>query len=337
MLPEWAPNAHPLLVHFPIALFVAALVADVVLAIRRRDDAVAAWLYFAAGLGALAAFLSGRNGADAMLIPAHAVADLNTHADWGLRAVWLLGLFGLARVGLLFLSKRRDMKLRLPLIAVAAVAMFVVARTAEHGGKLVYAHGLGTSAGEDVAMMAPPPVAAGERLQGSWTWTPDAGLATLLEGATVDVGTGVAPPRLEYRDGETVLAIDGPSTILVADTVTGVQVDVRIDPDDVREHVRVVHNATGVDGYHYTELQQDGSMSQGGRVAGADASMASGQSSVSGWQVLRVVGEGTHYRAYIDGRRVTHGHGPAAPAGRTGLHVADGTLYVSSLSATPIE
>lgn len=28
MVPEWAPNAHPIVVHFPIALLVLAILAD---------------------------------------------------------------------------------------------------------------------------------------------------------------------------------------------------------------------------------------------------------------------------------------------------------------------
>ena len=37
MLPEWLPNVHPLVVHFPIALLIVALVADVVAVMWRRQ------------------------------------------------------------------------------------------------------------------------------------------------------------------------------------------------------------------------------------------------------------------------------------------------------------
>jgi uncharacterized membrane protein len=37
LVPEWAPNVHPLVVHFPIALVIAAALADALaLAVRRR-------------------------------------------------------------------------------------------------------------------------------------------------------------------------------------------------------------------------------------------------------------------------------------------------------------
>lgn len=45
LLPEWAPNAHPLVVHFPIALVVVAAVTDAVaLVVRRRAYRVAAYV-----------------------------------------------------------------------------------------------------------------------------------------------------------------------------------------------------------------------------------------------------------------------------------------------------
>src|SRR5690606_23126059 len=94
MLPDWAPNAHPLIIHFPIALFFAAVLVDAVLLALRKHDAMSAVLFALAGLGALAAFLSGRTAIDSLMVPAHVVPDANEHADWGLRAVWLLGLYG---------------------------------------------------------------------------------------------------------------------------------------------------------------------------------------------------------------------------------------------------
>jgi hypothetical protein len=189
----------------------------------------------------------------------------------------------------------------------------------------------------DVATPPPPPARAGDRLHGAWTWTPDVGIESLLGDAAVLAGEGVLPPRIEFRNGRTVLAVDGPSTVLVADTTRGVQFDVRLTAGSVRGGVAVLHNATDDDNYHYLRISDDLNLEQGVRNSGRDKSMSAGKTPSTDWQTFRVVSEGTHYRAYVDGTRVTHGHGDAAPAGRVGIRVSGGTVYISSLSATPIE
>ncbi|MCS3710001.1 putative membrane protein, partial [Salinibacter ruber] len=36
LIPDWAPNIHPMIVHFPIALIVGALGADIFSLVLRR-------------------------------------------------------------------------------------------------------------------------------------------------------------------------------------------------------------------------------------------------------------------------------------------------------------
>ena len=62
--PEWVPNAHPLIVHFPIALIFVAVATDA-LALRLEERwetgrEVATGLYAATGLGAILSVLAQR-------------------------------------------------------------------------------------------------------------------------------------------------------------------------------------------------------------------------------------------------------------------------------------
>ena len=334
MLPDWAPNAHPLIVHFPIALFVAAVLVDAVLLAMRKHDAMSAVLFVLAGVGALAAFLSGRVAIDSLMVPPHVVPDSNAHADWGLRAVWVVGLYGILRVVTWRLVPTWRAAVRIPLFLLSLVGLYVVWETAEHGGRLVFQHGLGTAVEATSVVEAPEPVAAGERLTGAWAWTPETGLGSLLQDASLNPDGANA--RIEYVDGQSVLAVDGPATILVADTTMGIQFDARLNTSQLEGSVFLVHNATDTDNFHYLRVGADLSVSQGSRANGTDSRMSNGRYPSSDWHTVRVVGETTHYRAYVDGVLVTHGHGDAAPAGRVGIHIEGGTVYLTNLALTPI-
>lgn len=62
-LPEWAPNIHPMIVHFPIGLLVFAVILDLLQWIPRLSDKLGLTvliLYAAGSLGSIAAFWTGR-------------------------------------------------------------------------------------------------------------------------------------------------------------------------------------------------------------------------------------------------------------------------------------
>src|SRR5690606_21158680 len=144
---------------------------------------------------------------------------------------------------------------RIPLFLVSLIGVYVVWETAEHGGKLVFEHGLGTQVEAAAMAEPPPPVEAGEPLTGTWAWTPETGLGSLLQGATIEPQD--ASVRIEYRDGQPVLAIDGPATVLIADTTLGVQFDARVNTSRLDGRVFFVHNATGADNFHYLSIGAD--------------------------------------------------------------------------------
>ena len=83
-LPEWAPNVYPILVHFPIALLVIAVLFDGAALFLRKQPGVrtaAVALFTLGAIAALAAFFTGRAAADEILLPAHVWGSVQSEAE----------------------------------------------------------------------------------------------------------------------------------------------------------------------------------------------------------------------------------------------------------------
>ena len=145
-LPEWAPNLHPLIVHFPVALLMAAFVVDLCALVLPRApwaDATSAFLYPAGALSALGAYLTGRQAAATVLMPGMAHATLNAHWNWALATTLYFALVALVRVALMTLPVRPTLWSRAALTAASILGVVLLFYTAEQGGRLVYEHGVG--------------------------------------------------------------------------------------------------------------------------------------------------------------------------------------------------
>ena len=149
LLPEWVPNAHPLIVHFPIALVFVAVAADALalwLGARwRTGREVATGLYVATGLSAVVSYYSGTWAADTVTVATPAAAEtLSTHAFWAWYTMASLGLYAAVRAGGLFVASVRGRReLHALLFAIGVGTLFPVYKTGENGGAMVYRRGVG--------------------------------------------------------------------------------------------------------------------------------------------------------------------------------------------------
>lgn len=147
------PNLHPALVHFPIALLPAALALDLVVRWTggRPDlDRVAAGVWVAGALSAWIALEAGEAAAETLLhLTPRAEAALAEHSDLGHWAFWLFALLAAVRATLTLRERGRSRvvfgALRWGLVAAAVAALVLMAVAADHGGALVYGHGIGVA------------------------------------------------------------------------------------------------------------------------------------------------------------------------------------------------
>jgi uncharacterized membrane protein len=149
LVPGWAPNIHPLLVHFPIALLVTAAGLDVVGWVFRRNRPLrhaATLLYVLGTAAAVAAYFTGRAASQTIWFPGMAQAVVREHWDWALRTVWFFAIVTVVRLVLLRPSRHDPGPATIAALALAGlVGIGLLLETGDRGGRLVYQHGVGTT------------------------------------------------------------------------------------------------------------------------------------------------------------------------------------------------
>ena len=146
LLPAWAPNLHPIVVHFPIAWLTAALIVDLIALVLPRTawaETIASVLYPMGAVSAWVTYLSGRQAAATVLTPGMAHALVLDHWNWALATT--ICFTGVAVVRLIFLYRRihPSFRIRAALTAVALAGMLLLFQTSERGARLVYEFGVG--------------------------------------------------------------------------------------------------------------------------------------------------------------------------------------------------
>nr|NIT56758.1 hypothetical protein [Fodinibius sp.]NIV14045.1 hypothetical protein [Fodinibius sp.]NIY25341.1 hypothetical protein [Fodinibius sp.] len=114
-----------------------------------------------------------------------------------------------------------------------------------------------------------------------------------------------------------------------------VQVDYYLNLSDFTGEVSLVNHVQDAQNYDFVTLSSDGTISQGRVREGTRELFAEESYSATGMLFIRTVGNGTHFRGYINKEMVVHGHGDAPKAGSVGLMIkGKGTLLIDKISFT---
>ena len=146
---DWAPNLHPLLVHFPIALLVTAAVADTASLVFRSHPwlrQLATGLYVAGAVMLIAAYFTGRSAATTVRVPGMAHAVVDEHWTWALRTTVYVCTVAAGRLAGTVLGRTWHPYLTRALVVASVLGLALVLQTAERGGRLVYEYGVGVAA-----------------------------------------------------------------------------------------------------------------------------------------------------------------------------------------------
>ena len=149
LLPDWAPNVHPLIVHFPIAWWIGAVMFDLVaLTVSRATwaETTASMLYPTGAIAAGIAYLTGRQAAATVHMTGMADAIVLEHWNWALVTVTGFTLLAAVRAWLRFAHPQAPRWVRVAFAAAALAALVSLFETGERGARLVFGHGVGVTA-----------------------------------------------------------------------------------------------------------------------------------------------------------------------------------------------
>ncbi|MBO6793131.1 MAG: hypothetical protein JJ895_04415 [Balneolaceae bacterium] len=353
-LPEWAPNIHPLVIHFPIALIILAFgmsIASLFVSEKWWDEQKNTLLYILASISAIAVFYTGKSAADSIFLVTEAQTVLTEHADWALWTVWFFGLYSVLRVILHRFDLINRKAIKVVMVFLALPGLFFLYETGEYGGKMVYGYGAGT--GQLLSNELEESLSTDSLVTSSsssfiydtndkWKWTISKnGVSELLQNFHWVSGSvsDLSPITLQSNQNHLLqLSLkDAINSFVTHSSYQNIQLDAYLNMDDLSGSVKLMHHFVDMDNYDYVSIDSDRTVIQGRVINGNDTIFESSSTYQTGVLFIRVVGDGTHFRGYINQEMVVHGHGDAPNPGAVGLLIeGNGTILIDKIELTQL-
>ena len=146
---ELLAQYHPLLVHFPIAFFILYFIFESSGVIFEKEYLLkSALVILALGVvGSVESVLTGNQAEQLLKVQGVLTSEIHEvieeHESWATITLWFFVIVLALRV-FLTVNKKFIGKLRYVFVILSLVGVFLIYKTGEYGGKLVYDHGTGT-------------------------------------------------------------------------------------------------------------------------------------------------------------------------------------------------
>ncbi|MCW9706238.1 DUF2231 domain-containing protein [Fodinibius salsisoli] len=376
LIPEWAPNLHPMVVHFPIAILTIAIFFDFVSFFLPRKkkwwtEEATAFLYGVGAVAAIIVYYTGTLAADSVTLPAEAQPVLTEHADWAWLTLWFYGVYAVLRiVATWWASPIHRLKLHVGFFLLSLMGMYFLYQTGDHGAQMVFKHGVGVQAvdvenpvqhdhsehgeskddhseseegqspGEETDTSGATSFSTNEN--GNWIWNIEQNAVTALQ-QNFEWLSGSA----ESVNAEAVEVEDSHALSFSGDNLSAFfsgdqsyeteQIDYYVDMASFDGTAWFVSHVQDQNNYDFVSIASGGTVKQGRMINGEPQIFEEGSVDVSQLLFVRVVGNGTHFRGYINEEMVVHGHGDAPKPGRIGLKMnGSGTLLLQKMSVTQL-
>ena len=146
ILPEWAPNLHPMIIHFPIAVLTVAILFDLLYQIWDRIwlSKSCLSLYIIGTLSTIVAYITGRIAVDSVKMPIQAELTVSNHSDMAKYTLLFFSFYAVMRAIYWWKFKPNPI-FKVSFFLLALLGLLLLFQTADLGGKLVYKYGVGIS------------------------------------------------------------------------------------------------------------------------------------------------------------------------------------------------
>lgn len=367
LLPEWAPNLHPMVVHFPIAILTIAIFFDFISFFLSRKkkwwtEEATVCLYGVGAVAAIIVYYTGTLAADSVMLPAAAQSVLTEHADWAWITIWFYGIYALLRIAATWwTSETHRLKFHLGFFLVSLVGLYFLFQTGDHGAQMVFKHGVGVqtaevenpaqhghnnghSGGEETQADSADTASTSFNMQenGNWSWNIEESAAAALEEHFRWVSgsaQSVNAKAVETEDGYGLsFSGDNLRAFFTSDQAYETeQIDYYVNMASFTGTVEFVSHVQDGNNYDFVSIVSDGTVKQGRMSNGEPEIFEEGTTTVSQPLFVRVVGNGTHFRGYINQKLVVHGHGEAPQPGSVGLKFnGSGTVLLQKMGLTQL-
>jgi uncharacterized membrane protein len=321
LIPEWAPNIHPMVVHFPLALLATAIFFDFISFFLPKEkkwwtEEATAFLYGVGALAAIIVYYTGTLAADSVMLPAEAQS-------------------------------------------VSLIGMYFLFQTGDRGAQMVFQYGVGvqtseienptqhdhtTDHDESGGASTDGSVSTSFNIQenGNWTWEIEQNALTALQqnfqwlsGNTESVNAEV----VEVEDGYGLsFSGDNLNAFFTGEqSYETEQIDYYVDMSSFEGTVEFVSHVQNNENYDFVSISSDGTVRQGRIESSETTIFEEGNIDVSQTLFVRVVGNGTHFRGYINEKMVVHGHGDEPQPGNIGIKLnGSGTFLLQKMTVTQL-
>ena len=344
LVPDWAPNIHPMIVHFPIVLLIGAVFFDLLHVFLKRYDWLnksALALYLLGTAAIVITFFTGRVAADGLDIPAKVIPAVNDHADWAEITLWFFIIYSVVRLALGYWFKSSVSGLKNVVVSlfvlISLPGIYLLYETADHGAQLVFGYGLGTGnilepeneieKTKNESKVSDSTFTTAEN--GSWKLITDEGTIEALSGKFkwVEGTLNELSPMYDESEGSLMFHQVKEAMFVYDNKIKSVQVTAKINVDDLDGELELIHHFVDKNNYDFLAIRK-GQISLSRKSNREIKIFEKDKFHNNGWIELKIVSDGTHFRGYVNNKLIVHGHGDEPEPGSVGIKFS-GTGIIS--------